>query len=172
MKVYVLENAFWNMLLSSVEVFPNECLGLLIGSMSLDTAVVHHSVTFQTAERKQREVSFPRHAVHRNVRSFLEECLPHQHVLGDFHSHTRTAPQRLSVEDQSTMEHGQVYVIIQVYKKKRIVPWRYNATQTLLSGTTQQFYFKIGAWYKEGDAARDRFRLANLVCQFTPGLMG
>jgi len=169
LKVYILENAFWNLLLSCVEVFPNECLGLIIGSLIGDTCVVHHGVTFQTAERRKREVHFPRDSVHRNVRAFLEECLPHEHVVGDFHSHTGKAEHRLSEDDRATMVERQVYVIIQISRRKRAVPWRYNQNQTILSGTTRQFYFKIGAWYCAGNG---RCRMAQIVCQFAPGLMG
>jgi len=170
LKIYVLENAFWNLLLSSVEVYPKECLGLVIGALNDDVSVIHHAVTFQTANRRRRDVEFPRHSVHRNVRSLLEEFLPHQRIVGDFHSHTTARADKLSPEDLATMEEGQVYVIIEVNKKRKSVPWRYNSTQTLLSGTTRQFFFRIAAWYKAPDDKR--FRLAQLICQVSPGLSG
>ncbi|MBI2252838.1 MAG: Mov34/MPN/PAD-1 family protein [Armatimonadetes bacterium] len=167
MKVFILENAFWNLLLSSVEVYPKECLGLLIGSSDKSRIVVHHAVVFQTAERFTRGVHFPRNHIHQGVLCFLEECLTHLKIVGDFHSHTKEADYRPSEEDQEGMDEDQVYVIVQIYKKKKNLPWRYNRQKTLLAGTTRDFYFKIGAWHKRLPA--ESFKLAQIICPFAAG---
>lgn len=165
--VYILENAFWNLLISSVEVYPLECLGLLIGTQDTRKYVIHNAVVFQTAARSRAGVNFPKSAVHNNVVSFLEECLPHMRILGDFHSHTLMRAYYPSTEDQATMDDNDIYVIIQIYRKKRNQPWRYNKDQTLLSGTTRDFFFKIGAWYCDVNA--QRYRPARIVCPFAAG---
>lgn len=166
-KVFILENAFWPLLLSSIEVYPKECLGLLIGSQDRYRSVVHHAIVFQTAERYNRTVHFPKEAVHRGVVDFLRECLPHLKIIGDFHSHTLESDYSPSKEDQKGMESRQVYIIVHIYKKKKSLAWRYNANKTLLIGTTRDFYFKIGAWYQERPG--EKFYLAQVVCPFAAG---
>jgi proteasome lid subunit RPN8/RPN11 len=167
MTVYILENAFWNLLIASVEVYPHECLGLIIGTADADKYVIHNAVVFQTAARTRAGVVFPSSAVHKNVVEFLEGCLPHMRILGDFHSHTLMRAYYPSEDDRATMEESQIYLIIQIYRKKRNKPWKYNKCQTLLSGTTHDFYFRIGAWY--GENGGKRFRLARIVCPFAAG---
>lgn len=170
MKVYILENAFWNFLLSCIEVYPQECLGLLIGSHDKNKAVVSHAVVFQSAERYKAGVHFPRETAHNNVIEFLDQCLPHLKIIGDFHSHTREADYKPSSEDQEGMVENQVYIIVQIYKKKKSQPWRYNRDGTLLSGTVGDFYFKIASWYKVLPA--EPFKLAEIVCPFAAGFRG
>ena len=167
MKVFILENAFWHLLLSSIEVYPKECLGLLIGSQDIYRTVVHNAVVFQTEERFARHVHFPKEDVHHQIVNFLDECLPHLKTVGDFHSHTKDTDYRPSKEDTSGMEAKQVYIIVHVYKKKKKIPWGYNTKKKLLVGTTRDFYFKIGAWYKENPD--QKFKLAEIVCPFAVG---
>lgn len=169
MKVYILENAFWNLLLSSIEVYPKECLGLLIGSLDKARAIVHHAVVFQTAKRFPKGVYFPKDKVHQQVVDFLKECMPHNRIMGDFHSHTREADYAPSSQDQKAMESKQVYIVVQVYKKKRSAPWRYNYDHTLLYGTTREFYFKISCWYREH--LGEPFKLTEIICPYAAGFI-
>lgn len=168
MKVFILENAFWHLLLSTIEVYPKECLGLLIGNIDAQKAVVSHAVVFQTAERTKQEVHFPKTEVHDHMIRFLEDTLPHIRIIGDFHSHTGAMLHGPSRQDEKGMEEKQVYIIMQVYRKIRRQPWRYNAARTVLSGTTRDFHFKIGAWYKR--LPDDSFRLTEIVCPFAAGM--
>lgn len=168
MKVYILEDAFWNMLLSTIEVYPKECLGLLIGVQDRNKFIVHKSVVFQTAERHVKGVNFPKDRVHEEVVNFLEDHLPYLKTIGDFHSHTKEAGHYPSETDMQAMEEKQIYIIIQAYKRKKKVPWQYNRAKTLLFGTSGNFYFKIGAWHK--NRFDENFKLIEIVCPYAIGL--
>lgn len=168
MKIYILEDAFWSMLLCSIEVFPKECLGLLIGTTEKGKSVVNKAVVFQTAVRHTKGVSFPKTVVHEDVITFLETYLPHLKVIGDFHSHTKESELYPSEIDKQAMEEKQVYFIIQIYEKKKKISWQYNNKKTLLYGTSGKFHFKIGAWYRE--RFDEDFKLAEIECPYAIGL--
>ena len=53
MKVYLSENAFMGLLLSSAEVFRNESLGYLLGYRLDDRFIVEHAFSLQTARRRR-----------------------------------------------------------------------------------------------------------------------
>lgn len=169
MKVYILENAFWNLLLSSIEVYPKEGLGLLIGSIDKARAVLHHAIVFQTAKRFPKGVHFPKDTIHQQMVNFLGECMPHNKIIGDFHSHTKEADFGPSKQDEKVMETKQIYIIVQIYKKKRSIPWKYNYNRTFLYGTTKEFYFKISCWYQEH--LDEPFKLTEIICPYAAGLI-
>ncbi|MFH1452528.1 MAG: Mov34/MPN/PAD-1 family protein [Armatimonadota bacterium] len=168
MKVYILEDAFWSMLLSTIEVYPRECLGLLIGTYDVKNFIVHKSVVFQTAERYMQSVNFPKDRVHDEVVGFLKKHLPYLKTIGDFHSHTGEEYFRPSKTDMKAMEEKQAYIIIQAYKKKKTVQWQYNKSKTILFGTSGNYHFKIGAWFK--NKFFEKFRLAELSCPYAIGM--
>jgi len=56
MRVYLSENAFVDLLLSSAEVYKKECLGFLLGYRLEDRFIVEHAFSFQTADRKPKGV--------------------------------------------------------------------------------------------------------------------
>ena len=59
MRVYLSENAFIDLLLSSAEVYKSECLGFLLGYKLEDRFIVEHAFSLQTASRKPKGVNSP-----------------------------------------------------------------------------------------------------------------
>jgi len=50
MKVFLSEAAFMGLVLSSIEVYKKECLGLLLGYKLEDRYIVEYSVAYQSAK--------------------------------------------------------------------------------------------------------------------------
>ena len=151
MTAYISQNAFWGLLISAVEVYKRECFGLLIGYRDRkgpqEMYIVEHAVAFQSAGRKHKGVvSNPR--AHRRIERFLE-TIPQLSVIGDFHSHTMwgysKAASHPSAIDLEGMSPENLYVIVSINDKLRVVPWSYNDDQSL-SGTTNEHYFRLTAY--------------------------
>ena len=171
MITYISQNAFWGLLISAVEVYKRECFGLLIGyrdrSGTEEMYIVEHALPFQTAGRRHRGVvSNPR--AHRRIERFLES-IPQLSVIGDFHSHTMwgysRAASRPSDTDLQGMAPENVYIILSVNDRLRVVPWSYNDDGSL-SGTTDDHYFRLTA-YKV--AASGEHRRTPILCPYALG---
>ena len=59
MRVYLSENAFIDLLLSSAEVYKKECFGLLLGYKLEDRFIVEHAFSVQTANDGIKELNLP-----------------------------------------------------------------------------------------------------------------
>lgn len=168
MEVYVSTNAFWGLLISAIEVYKRECFGLLLGYRNTnDIFVVEHAISHQTAHRRHVSVEKNPRASER-IDKFLQN-LPQLSVIGDFHSHTAwgnlKSVDHPSEEDVREMSHENVYVILQVNDRRRVSAWRYNRNGTL-SGTTDDYHFKIGAYFLDG---KGRPRRAKILCPYAVG---
>jgi len=169
MKVYLSENAFMGLLLSSAEVFKKESLGYLLGYRLDDRFIVEYAFSLQTAKRKRRGVVFYRRD-HKKIESILSNFVKLQ-IVGDFHSHTPYGNSKglpvPSPEDIEGMEKDNLYIIIAVNKLGVSRPWKENKDGSI-SGSMGNFFFKISAYfYSEADTAP---RKALIYCPFPPGL--
>jgi len=175
MNVYILENAFFTLLLSSIEVFPKECLGLLVGTKGRDRFVISQSVVFQTAERTRNEVFYPRDKVYGEMHRFLKEYMPYFSVLGDFHSHPYGHLEREGYKpsegDIELMEYGNIYIIVQIHKKRKRMIWNYNPSEKTISGTIGDNFIKIAAWMRSRENGQKAVQ-ANIICRPAVGLLG
>jgi len=86
-EVFIHKAPFVTMIVSAVEVYPKECLGVLFGYRTQHTAIVEQAFCYQTAERTGTtvEVEESRELCCRDMLQKLTSLEP----LGDFHSHTR-----------------------------------------------------------------------------------
>jgi hypothetical protein len=168
MDVYISANAFWALLISTIEVYKKECFGILLGYRdSSNIYIIEHALSYQTAHRKHTSVERNRSAS-RRIQKFLGN-LPHLSMIGDFHSHTGWGDLKgvgiLSVQDMDDMVPEQLSLIIVANDKRRASPWQYNGDGTL-SGTVDDYHFRIGAYYLD-DAARSK--RANIYCPYAIG---
>jgi proteasome lid subunit RPN8/RPN11 len=170
MTAYLSQNAFWGLLISAVEVYKRECVGLLIGYRDRgpeERFIVEHAVPFQSAGRRHRGVvSNPR--AHRRIERFLAG-IPQLSVIGDFHSHTMWGYNRAASHPSDTdlegMERENVYVIVSVNDRLREVPWNYNDDGSL-SGTTDDHHFRLTAYTV---TASGEPRRVPIVCPYALG---
>ena len=167
MRVYLSENAFIDLLLSSAEVYKSECLGFLLGYKLEDRFIVEHAFSLQTASRKPKGVKSPDRS-HKQIEPILAR-LGRLQIIGDFHSHTQFGVNKglpnPSQEDINGMTTGDVYVIVAINNNMKTRPWAENRDSTI-SGSVDNFFFKISAYFINGSAS---VRKAKIHCPFPPG---
>lgn len=168
MRVYLSENAFIDILLSSAEVYRKECLGYLLGYRLEDRYIVEHAFSFQTATRKHKTV-IVHEKNHRKITPILERFDKLQ-IIGDFHSHTQFGSTKglpvPSEEDIAGMEQGQIYLIIAINNNEKTVGWGENRDGTI-SGSAGDVFFKISAYFIN----KKNTKRAKIHCPFPPGLL-
>ena len=89
--------------------------------------------------------------------------------FGDFHSHTGWGDLKgvgnLSTQDMVDMIPGNLYLIIVANDKRRHSAWQYNGDGTL-SGTVDDYHFRIGGYYLDDYM---RVKRANIFCPYAIG---
>lgn len=166
MRVYLSENAFLDLLLSSAEVYKRECLGFLLGYKLEDRFIVEHAFSVQTANRRHRGVVYNQKN-HKKIEPILERFTKLQRI-GDFHSHTQFGTSKglpyPSLEDIKEMVPGHVYLIVALNNNQKTIPWGENRDGTI-SGSIGDYFFKISAHYLNGNSVKR----ARIHCPFPPG---
>lgn len=165
MRVYIAENAFIDVLLSSAEVYRKECLGCLLGYKLEDRFIVEHAFSFQTANRRHKEVVVL-DKNHKKIEPILD-MLDKLQIIGDFHSHTQFGPTKglpvPSEEDVAGMKENHIYLIVAINNNEKTVGWGENRDGTI-SGSVGDFFFKISAYF----TSRKSSRRAKIHCAFPP----
>ncbi len=190
LQVYLNENVFMGMVLSSVEVFKKECFGLLLGYRSGGKYIVEHAIPYQSVRRGHNWAE-----LRSDKWKILQEILRHfpkLDILGDYHSHTMYRDVRarvaLSEDDITYMEPQELQVVIAInqHEQRRARSWAVNSDRTI-SGWIDRYHFRIAAYYYanahiyangsngangNGHAPRKpltRPRLAEILCPFAMG---
>ena len=171
MKVFLSEDAFMDLLLSSAEVYKKECLGYMLGYRLEDRFIIEHAFSLQTARRKLRGVVF-HHKDHKKIQAILSKFEKLQ-IVGDFHSHTPYGEEKgvpiPSPEDIEGMEPDNLYIIVAINDLLHSRPWKENRDGNI-SGSMGDFFFKISAYfYPDFDSIPRR---ARIYCAFPSGLSG
>lgn len=168
MKVYLAENAFVDILLSSAEVYKRECLGFLLGYKLEDRFVVEHAFSVQTANRRHKTVVF-NEKNQKKIEPILRR-LGKLQIVGDFHSHTQFGPTKglpvPSEEDLAGMEEGRIYLIIAINKNEKTSGWGENRDGSI-SGSVEDIFFKISSYFFKGNL----LKRAKIHCPFPPGFV-
>ena len=169
MKVYLSENAFMGLLLSSAEVFKKESLGYLLGYRLYDRIIVEYAFSLQSAKRKRRGVIFHRRD-QKKILSILSNFAKLE-IVGDFHSHTPYGNAKgiamPSPEDIKAMEKENLYLIIAINEGLTSRSWKENKDRSI-SGSMGSFFFKISAYFYP--YVNSIPRRAPIYCTFPPGL--
>jgi proteasome lid subunit RPN8/RPN11 len=167
MEVYISANAFWALLISAIEVYKKECFGILLGYRDGNVYIVEHAVSYQTANRRHTSVEKNKRASQR-MDKFLRN-LPHLSFVGDYHSHTGWGDLKgvgnPSTQDIVDMSPNNLYLIIVANDKRRNTAWQYNGDGTL-SGTVDDYHFRIGGYYLDDYARPKR---ADIFCPYAIG---
>lgn len=167
MRVYLSENAFIDLLLSSAEVYKKECLGFLLGYRLEDRFIIEHAFSFQTAERSPKGVSSLDKS-HKKIAPILER-FDRLQIIGDFHSHTQFGTTKglpiLSQEDLGSMGKDQIYLVVAINNNVKTLAWDENRDSTV-SGSVGDYFFKIAAYYLD---RKSKVRKAKIHCPFPPG---
>jgi len=165
--VYIKERAFLAIILSVVEVYKRETLGLLLGYKGSNRFFVEYAIPFQTAEREFSWTEPKARAVARMTNITKKMSID---VIGDYHSHTEYGSEKAkaipSGEDIADMQSGNVHIIIAVNPKLVKVKWRQNNDGTI-SGTISNYYVRISAATPIGEY---KYRRVKIICPSATGL--
>lgn len=168
MRVYLSENAFLDILLSSAEVYKRECLGYLLGYHLEDRFIVEHAFSFQTAARGHKGV-IVHDKNHRKIEPVLARFDKLQ-IIGDYHSHTQFGSTKglpvPSEEDIRGMKEGLVYLIVAINNNEKTVGWGEKRDGTI-SGSVGDVFFKISAYFLRNNSTKR----ARIHCPFPPGFI-
>jgi len=169
MKVYLSENAFMGLLLSSAEVFKRESLGYLLGYRLDDRFIIENAFSLQTARRKRRGVM-----LHLRDQKKIEPILSNfkkLQIVGDFHSHTPYGSEKgLAVPspiDIKGMKKENLYIIIAINEMEVTKSWNENKDGSI-SGSMGSFFFKISAYFYP--YVNSVPRKSPIYCPFPPRL--
>lgn len=166
-EIFLSDKAFMSIILSSVEVYKNECHGALLGFQTHGRIIVEYAIPFQSAKRKFAEVT-------PNWRRELKviEVLPrliHMQKLGYFHSHPQFGSKRglaeLSETDKDFMEAAEIEVVAAINDAKKTSPWK--ETKTKLSGTLGKYHIAIAGFYKR--KKDNRITQCRVLCPYAIG---
>jgi len=165
--VYIKERAFLAMILSVVEVYKRETLGLLLGYKGGNRFFVEYAIPSQTAEKKFSWTEPKMRAIERMTNITKNMSID---VIGDYHSHTdyggEMAKAMPSGEDIADMQSGNVHIIIAVNPKLVKVKWRQNNDGTI-SGTISNYHVRISAATPIGEY---KYRRVKIICPSATGL--
>ena len=168
MEVFLTENAFLGLLVSTVEVYRRECFGILLGHTSPERVTVEYVVPYQTARRKFQEV-------HMDLKrsSRIEEAVravSRWEMVGDYHSHPmygeKKASTKLSRTDHQDFHDDGTSIIVAINDGHRQQRWGY-VKGGLISGSINGYSIRMVSYHKEGDA----IVRVPLVCPYAVGFM-
>lgn len=169
MEVILNEGSFISMITASIETFPNETLGVLIGLWKTHKAMVQYAIAYQTAKRRRFSVEVhPRLSKRMDV--FLEK-VTHFEVIGDFHSHPEVAIDKassikLSERDKKSMLPNNLGIVIAIDKDLRKLEWK-HLPKGSLKGSVFPYTLKIATWLKTKEK---QYEIVKNICPFALGL--
>ena len=170
-RIWLSENAFISMVSASVEAFPDETLGVLLGlhEPKFRRILVQYAVVYQTAERARDQVEAdPLRAA--RLDKFLEK-VTFLEVIGDFHSHPVKNVRSisscwLSNRDKKSMSVGDTGFVIAINRNRKERDWHHLSKGSLL-GSVFPYSLKLSAWYK---ISKKTHKLSKIHCPFALGL--
>ncbi|MDI6840331.1 MAG: Mov34/MPN/PAD-1 family protein [bacterium] len=144
-EVHVKERAFLAMLLSCIEVYRHETIGLLLGYEGKNAFIVEYAIPYQTAVKGYSWVAPKSQASERMVK--ILEHMP-INVIGDFHSHTQWGDFKgkpiPSGEDIADMEFNKVHIIVAVNDKEKEECWHHREDGVIV-GSISDYAVELGA---------------------------
>lgn len=171
--VHIKERALLSMILSSVEVYRREALGLLIGYRGMDKYVVEYAIPYQTAMKGYAWVAPKSTATERMQRILKHTPLE---LIGDYHSHTQWGALKgvptPSGEDIADMERNMAYMIIAVNDRDRKGKnlsknhWGCQENGTV-TGIIDEYEIGLGAYICVEDY---KAKAIKIICPGTTGL--
>lgn len=166
MEVYLSENAFVGLLVSTVEVYRRECFGILLGHREPDRIMVDFVVPYQSAVRKFQEVHMDWQRGQRVAEAV--RATSRWELVGDYHSHPmygeKKATTKLSRTDHESFHEDGTSIIVAINDGHRQHRWGY-VKGGLISGTINGYSIRMATYHKDGDAV---IRVP-LICPYAVG---
>jgi proteasome lid subunit RPN8/RPN11 len=166
-EIFLSDKAFLSIILSSVEVYRNECHGVLLGFKTHGRIVVEYAIPFQSAKRTPNEV-IPNWRRELKVMEILPNLI-HLEKLGYFHSHPQwgqsTGIPKLSNADKEYMTEGDLEIVVAINDADRKSNWK--ESRSGLSGTIGKYRITIAGFYKR--TSDSRIMQYRVMCPYAVG---
>lgn len=166
-EIFLSDKAFMGIVLSSVEVYKNECHGALLGYKTIGRIIVEHAIPFQSAERKPSEV-VPNWRRELKVIEVIPKLI-HLKKLGYFHSHPQwgniRGAAKLSDNDKDYMRKGEIEIVVAINDSRKIVTWRESKKRLL--GSLGKYNIIIAGFYRR--KKDDRIVQYRILCPHAVG---
>lgn len=166
-EIFLSDKAFMGIILSSVEVYKNECHGALLGFQTRRRIVVEYAIPFQSAKRRFSGVE-PNWRRELKVIEILPKLI-HLQKLGYFHSHPQYGDKRgtpeLSEEDKDYMKEGEVEIMAAINDAKKKLRWAESKKR--LQGTLGKYNIVIAGFYKRRKDGE--IRQYRILCPYAIG---
>jgi proteasome lid subunit RPN8/RPN11 len=168
MEVYLSENAFIGLLVSTVEVYRRECFGILLGHREPERIMVDFVVPYQSAKRKFQEVHMD---WQRSLRvAEAVRATSRWELVGDYHSHpmygSKKATTRLSKTDVQDFRPAGTSIIVAINDAHRAQRWRY-VEGGLIAGSINGYSLRMATYHK----GEETITRVPLVCPYAVGFM-
>jgi len=167
MEIFLSDKAFLSIILSCVEVYRKECLGVLLGYNTRGRIFVEYAIPFQSAKRRSDEV-IPNWRRELKVIEILPKMI-HLQKLGYYHSHPEDEEflgiAKLSKDDKNSITEEEVELVVAINDAVRKSAWR--ETTSGLSGTIGNYRFTIAGFYKR--SSDHRIRRYRVMCPYAVG---
>jgi hypothetical protein len=166
-EIVLTQSGFIGIVLSSIEVFKKECLGLLVGVGSQGKIVVEHAIPFQAvSERKFCSVR-----ANWRKETELRNAVPkiaNLDYLGDFHSHPQFGDSKgvaqLSDCDKESIEEKKIEIVVAINSSKRRLKWTQSKGE--LFGSICDYNLRIAGFYKNKNG---EIKQLDIVCPYAVG---
>ncbi|MBI4162606.1 MAG: Mov34/MPN/PAD-1 family protein [Candidatus Aenigmarchaeota archaeon] len=140
-KIVIRNPALINMLVSSIEVYKKEALGMLLGVKRGKTYYIRYAINFQKAKRGYESIDID-DRTEKRINSLLTRVSKYR-LVGDFHSHP-DGPYKLSLTDKKDMKETATDVsVLVVIEKGYKKPKRWKYTNRQLQGSVDGYYVTV-----------------------------
>lgn len=142
-QVVIRNPALINMLVSSIEVYKKDALGILLGIKKGKTYYIRYAINFQKVKRSYESIEID-DRTQKRINSLLNNVSKYS-LVGDFHSHPG-GPCKLSNTDKKDMKETatDVSVLVVVEKGKKPKQWKYSNKQ--LQGSVDGYFVTFQAY--------------------------
>ena len=166
-EIIISERTFTGMVISSIEVYKRECLGVLLGIQSNRKIVVEHAIPLQAVA--ERTFSMVRANWKKEMK--VKEAIPklmHLDCLGYFHSHPQwgeiKGTAELSQADKESMDAKDIEIVVAINNKKYHKAWK--AKNGELFGSICDYSMRLAGFYKR---VNGQVKQLDLVCPYAVG---
>lgn len=167
-QIILSDKAFIGIVLSSIEVYKKECLGILLGIKSQGKIIVEYAVPFQAVAKRTYSEVWP----HSKKKNKIEEAIPqlmHLEYVGDFHSHPQFGDKKgfaeLSEVDKESMEDTAIEIVAAINTSKHRTSWK--ITNGELAGCICDYNIRLAGFYKKNNGGP--IKQLDIVCPYAVG---
>jgi proteasome lid subunit RPN8/RPN11 len=167
-QIILSDRAFVGIVLSSIEVYKKECIGILLGIKSQGRIIVEYAIPLHAVTKRTYSEVVP------NLKKELKlkEAIPklmHLDTIGDFHSHPQFGDKKgfaaLSDVDKESMDKTEIEIVAAINESKRRVDWKIVNGE--VAGSICDYNFRLAGFYKKNNGGL--IKQLDIVCPYAVG---